>query len=59
MAGAPDYQQLSGIELVLESDEVLRKKWRGLRVAQSAFQEAAVEQMLALGWRAFPGSPVV
>src|ERR671926_121133 len=49
MAGAPDYQQLSGIELVLDSDEVLRKKWRGLRDAQSAFQ-----QMQTLGRQPFP-----
>ena len=54
MACVPDYQQLSGIELVLESDGVLRKKWRGLSVAQSAFQEAAVEQMQTLGRRPFP-----
>jgi hypothetical protein len=48
-----DYQQLSGIEIVLESDELLRKKWRGLPAAQEAFRREAVTQMQTLDRRPF------
>lgn len=49
-------QYLSGIELVLDSDELLRKNGSGFAAAQQAFREAAADQMRLLGQSPFDSS---
>jgi Holliday junction resolvase RusA-like endonuclease len=49
-------QYLAGIELVLDSDDLLRKNGSGFAAAQQAFREAAAEQMRMLGQSPFDGS---
>lgn len=49
-------QYLAGIELVLDSDKLLRKSGSDSAKEQQAFREAAAEQMRMLGQSSFDGS---